>query len=267
MPDFVATAALRKLSTRPPSAEGWVHEIKFDGYRIQMRVEDGEVTLKTRKGLDWTDKFPAIAKAAAKLPDAIIDGEICRARTATASRISRRCRPRCRTARPMSWSSLRSTCCSPTARICARCRCSSARNGSQAARALANRPRADPLRRAFRRDGDAVLHSALPHGLEGIISKRPTRPIAAGRGESWIKTKCRAGHEVVIGGWTTTGGKFRSLLVGVYNGDHLVYTGRVGTGYGRDTVKRIMPALKARQREKSLHRQECAAPAAATSLG
>jgi bifunctional non-homologous end joining protein LigD len=56
---------------------GWIHEIKFDGYRIQMRVENGEATLKTRKGLDWTAKYPAIAEAASALPDAIIDGEIC----------------------------------------------------------------------------------------------------------------------------------------------------------------------------------------------
>jgi bifunctional non-homologous end joining protein LigD len=63
---------------RPPSADGWIHEIKFDGYRIQMRALGGEVTLKTRKGLHWTGKYPAIAKAASKLPDAIIDGEILR---------------------------------------------------------------------------------------------------------------------------------------------------------------------------------------------
>ena len=53
-----------------------MHEIKFDGYRIQMRVEDGDVSLKTRKALDWTEKFSAIAKAASVLPDAILDGEI-----------------------------------------------------------------------------------------------------------------------------------------------------------------------------------------------
>ena len=46
-------------------ADGWCHEIKFDGYRVQLRVEDGEAALKTRKGLDWTDKFAAIAKEAA----------------------------------------------------------------------------------------------------------------------------------------------------------------------------------------------------------
>ncbi|WP_445344456.1 DNA polymerase ligase N-terminal domain-containing protein [Aliirhizobium terrae] len=76
MPDFIAPQLCETLQ-RPPSPQGWVHEIKFDGYRIQMRIESGQVTLKTRKGLDWTAKFPAIAKSGAKLPDAIIDGEIC----------------------------------------------------------------------------------------------------------------------------------------------------------------------------------------------
>ena len=54
-----------------------MHEVKFDGYRMQLRVEDGKAKLFTRKGLDWTGKFAAIAKAAAKLPDCIMDGEVC----------------------------------------------------------------------------------------------------------------------------------------------------------------------------------------------
>src|SRR5690606_2310310 len=62
---------------RPPAGDNWLHEIKFDGYRIQMRIANGAVTLKTRKGLDWTAKYPEIAKAATELPDCIIDGEIC----------------------------------------------------------------------------------------------------------------------------------------------------------------------------------------------
>jgi len=61
---------------RPPGGEGWCHEIKFDGYRAQLRVEDGEAALKTRKGLDWTEKFPAVAKEGSALPDVLIDGEI-----------------------------------------------------------------------------------------------------------------------------------------------------------------------------------------------
>ena len=84
---------------------------------------------------------------------------------------------------------------------------------------------ADPLRRAFRdrrRRGAAV---GLQLSLEGIVSKKLDAPYRSGRTDSWTKAKCRAGHEVVIGGWTTTDGKFRSLLVGVYRGEHLVYVG------------------------------------------
>src|ERR1700761_8479552 len=80
--------------------------------------------------------------------------------------------------------------------------------------------------------------------LEGIVSKRTDAPYHGGRGDDWTKAKCRAGHEVVIGGWSTTAGKFRSLLVGVHRGDHLIYVGRVGTGYSGDKVKRLLPRLK-----------------------
>src|ERR1700692_998389 len=75
MPDFVAPELCASVD-RPPSGEGWCHEIKFDGYRVQLRIEDGVATLKTRKGLDWTDKFEAIAKEAGALPDMLIDGEV-----------------------------------------------------------------------------------------------------------------------------------------------------------------------------------------------
>ena len=84
----------------------------------------------------------------------------------------------------------------------------------------------------FESGGDAVLQSACRLSLEGIVSKKLDAPYRSGRSDSWTKAKCRAGHEVVIGGWRTTSGKFRSLLVGVHRGDHLVYVGRVGTGFG-----------------------------------
>ena len=76
MPDFIEPQ-LTKLVDRAPSEPGWVHEIKLDGYRLQLRVEDGKATLKTRKGLDWTRKFQAIADVAEQLPDCMIDGEAC----------------------------------------------------------------------------------------------------------------------------------------------------------------------------------------------
>jgi bifunctional non-homologous end joining protein LigD len=89
-----------------------------------------------------------------------------------------------------------------------------------------------------------VLQSACKLELEGIVSKKLDAPYRSGRTDSWTKAKCRAGHEVVIGGWKTNAGKFRSLMAGVYRGDHLAYVGIVGTGFSADKVKRIMPFLK-----------------------
>ena len=77
LPDFIPPS-LATLSAAPPSGSGWLHEIKFDGYRIQARLDQGEVRLLTRKGLDWTKKFPNVTEAVAKLnaKTALIDGEV-----------------------------------------------------------------------------------------------------------------------------------------------------------------------------------------------
>src|SRR6202022_3676447 len=97
----------------------------------------------------------------------------------------------------------------------------------------------------FEDRGDTILQSARKLSLEGIVSKKLDAPCRSGRSENWTKAKGRDGHEVVLGGWKTTNGKFRSLMAGVYRGDHLAFVGLVGTGFGQDTVRRIMPALKA----------------------
>lgn len=99
--------------------------------------------------------------------------------------------------------------------------------------------------------GDAVLRSACRMDLEGILSKRLDAPYQSGRADSWTKSKCRAGHEVVIGGYTTTDGAFRSLIAGVYRGGRLVPVGRVGTSFSRAKVDRLLPQLKALETEKS----------------
>jgi bifunctional non-homologous end joining protein LigD len=75
VPDFVEPQ-LCKSAERPPSAGEWAHEVKFDGYRMQLRIAGGKATLKTRKGLDWSEKFPAITALAENFPDALIDGEV-----------------------------------------------------------------------------------------------------------------------------------------------------------------------------------------------
>ena len=99
--------------------------------------------------------------------------------------------------------------------------------------------------------GEAVLRSACRLSLEGVVSKRLAAPYRSGRGDDWVKAKCRAGHEVVLGGWTTTGADFRSLIAGVYRDGQLVHVGRIGTGFGKDKLKTLLPRLKANAADAS----------------
>jgi bifunctional non-homologous end joining protein LigD len=101
----------------------------------------------------------------------------------------------------------------------------------------------------FEDGGEAVLRSACRLSLEGIVSKRGDAPYVSGRTNTWVKSKCRAGHEVVIGGYSTTAGK--SLLVGVHRGDGFVYVGRVGTGFGAAKVKTLSRKLRALKTPRS----------------
>ena len=186
--------------------------------------------------------------------------------TTAARRISPRCRRRSRTARPRSWCFSSSTRCSQGRRTCARCRSRSARRGCRPA--CEHAPANIRYVEHFVTAGDAVLRSACRMDLEGIVSKRLDAPYQSGRGESWMKSKCRAGHEVVIGGWTTTDGAFRSLIAGVNRDGRLVHVGRVGTGFGREKVDRLLPQLKALETDKSpFTGKDRAARAARRALG
>jgi bifunctional non-homologous end joining protein LigD len=251
MPSFVPPQ-LCKLTSRPPSADSWLHEIKFDGYRIQMRVEDGDVSLKTRTGLDWTDKFPAIAKSAAKLPNAIIDGEIVA--------LSKTGNP--------DFSGLQTALSDGSTDDLVFFAFDLMFSGGEDLRQMPLFERKKKLRKSlekfikvkkspiryvehFKAGGDAILESARKAGIEGIVSKNYNSTYRSGRSDSWLKAKCRPGQEVVIGGWKTTAGKFRSLMVGQHKGEHLAYAGIVGTGYSASIVKRILPELKAAAASKS----------------
>jgi bifunctional non-homologous end joining protein LigD len=251
MPDFVAPQLCR-LVDRPPSGEGWCHEIKFDGYRVQLRVEGGEATLKTRKGLDWTDKFKAIAKEGSALPDALIDGEIVALdhdgapdfSTLQAAISDGKTDSLIFFAFDLLFAAGEDLRQLPLAERKQRLK-----------KLLEARPKARAKRvryvEHFENGGDAVLQSACKLSLEGIVSKELGAPYRSGRTDHWTKAKCRAGHEVVIGGWKTTNGKFRSLMAGVHRGDHLAFVGMVGTGFGQDKVRQIMPALKAAASDQS----------------
>ncbi|MBB3965789.1 DNA ligase D [Rhizobium metallidurans] len=249
MPDFIAPQ-LCETRERPPAADGWIHEIKFDGYRIQMRIENGTVTLKTRKGLDWTVKYPAIAESGAALPDAIIDGEICALDEHGAP----------------DFAALQAALSEGNTDELVFFAFDMLFEGNED---LRERPLTDRKERLqqllsdagedprmrfvehFETGGDAVLRSACKLSLEGIVSKQADAPYQSGRTDTWVKSKCRAGHEVVIGAYAKTNGKFRSLLVGVNRGDHFVYVGRVGTGYGAAKLDVLLPKLHALETSRS----------------
>ena len=243
IPAFVAPQLCISVEN-PPSGGGWGHEIKFDGYRMQLRVEDGQVSLKTRKGLDWTEKFGAIAKEARPLPDALIDGEIVALDHNGVPEFSalQAALSEGKTGNLLFFAfdllfvedmDLRRL---------------PLRERKTRLKALLDEHGRDKSIRYvehFEADGVAVMESARELKLEGIVSKKLEASYHSGRTESWTKAKARAGQEVVIGGWKTTNGKFRSLMAGVYRDNHLAFVGMVGTGFGQDKVKAIMPALKA----------------------
>lgn len=249
MPEFFPPQ-LCKSQDRPPSASGWLHEIKFDGYRVQMRVEAQEVQLRTRKGLDWTKRFKQIATDAADLADVIIDGEICALDDNGAP----------------DFAALQAALSEGKTEDLVYFAFDLLYADGQDLRQLPLDQRKSRLERRladakpgmriryvdhFETGGDAVLRSACRLSLEGIVSKKADAPYQSGRSDSWVKSKCRAGHEVVIGGYATTSGRFRSLLAGVYRGEHFVYVGRVGTGFGGGRSRMLLDTLRPLHRARS----------------
>jgi bifunctional non-homologous end joining protein LigD len=248
MADFIKPQ-LCKTVDRPPAGAGWVHEIKLDGYRVQLRVAGGGASIRTRSGLDWTKIFPAIAGAAAALPDGILDGEIVALNNqdipdfaALQAAISE-----ARTDELVFFAF--DLLADETGDI----RQQALERRKAKLREVLRHADAGNLRYVehFDTGGDAILKSACRLSLEGIVSKRLDAAYNSGRGDDWVKSKCRAGHEVVIGGWTTTNGAFRSLLAGVYRDGALVFVGRVGTGYGEAKVAKLLPELQKVKSKKS----------------
>jgi len=243
MPEFVEPQTCR-MASHPPPGGGWAHEIKFDGYRIQMRVEDGRVVLRSRSGLDWTHRFPEIATAARDWPDGLFDGEIVG--------LNHKGMP----SFPHLTSALSS---GKTAGLVFYLFDLLFQEGldlrelplTERKQRLAELVEAAPrpgerLRYVdhFITPGSAVLESACRMDLEGIVSKRVEAPYRSGRTDSWVKSKCRGGQEVVIAGFTTEGERFRSLIAGVHRDGRFVHVGRIGTGFSQSTGASLLKRLK-----------------------
>lgn len=253
LPDFVEPQ-LATLVDKAPSGARWVHEIKFDGYRLEVRIEDGEVRLLTRTGLDWTSRFGSrLAEAFKALPasNALIDGELvveggngASSFSALQADLSEE-----RTDRFLFYAfdllfldgeDLR--------------RKPLVERKAALAKLLAGVP--DPLRYSehFEEDGDVMLRHACRLSLEGLVSKLADAPYRSGRFKDWRKSKCTERQEFVIGGYvpsTVSSHAIGSLVLGVYEDGRLRHVGRVGTGYTARIAADLWKQLQPLARDKS----------------
>ncbi|MBX4892839.1 DNA ligase D [Rhizobium bangladeshense] len=245
MPDFIEPA-LARLKPKPPAGDRWIHEIKFDGYRLQVRIENGEVRMLTRSGLDWTEKFGSdVLEAFAALPvqSAVIDGEIVVERDSGASDFS---------ALQHDLSEGRDD------RFVFYAFDLLHLDGYNLVNAaLLDRKQLlesllpgdnDKLRYSghFNESGGLVLDHACRLSLEGVISKLRDSKYTSGRKGDWIKSKCSHRQEFVIGGYvpsTSMKNAIGSLAMGYYQGGELKHVGRVGTGYTAATAQMLYEKL------------------------
>jgi len=235
LPVFVEPQ-LAMLKDKAPAGPNWLHEIKFDGYRVQARLQDGKAKLLTRTGLDWTRRFGKEIRAALeRIPAgrALIDGELVVEIDAGSTDFSALQEDLAagrsdrfafyafdllhldgRDLRPVPLEERKET-----------------------LRALLAASDPGPRIRYsehFAENGELVMKHACRLSLEGIVSKRRDRPYRSGRGKDWIKSKCSSRQEFVIGGYvpsSTSQKAIGSLVMGYYEDGKLVYAGRVGTGY------------------------------------
>ena len=239
----------------PPAGEGWRHEIKLDGYRMQLRVGASAASWYSRNGNDWTSRLPDFSGAAAALGPGVFDGELCV--------LSGDGSP--------NFSALRSAMGSRQAgaikgeltffvfdmlydgAVDLRPKPLAERRGRLERVGLADEGRVR-LTEPLPGGGPDLLTAACRLGLEGIVSKRLDAAYDAREGrraDSWVKAKCRPAQEVVVGGWEMNGPRFRSLLVGVYEGDVFRYVGAIGTGFSAGVVAELLPRLRTVETDRS----------------
>ena len=248
LPDFVPLS-LATLYDQVPAGDGWLHEIKFDGYRMEARLDHGNVQLLTRKRQDLTHRFEPVAEAVSKLPaaTALLDGEIVVEDHRGISDFSL-LQTDLRNGRTDRFIYYvfdllhldgRDLLSEPLlARKAALAGLLKARGQSGIIRYTEN----------FDEAGPVILRHACEMGLEGIISKRRDAAYRSGRSDNFIKSKCRGGQEVVVVGYspsTALPNAIGALTIALHEEGKLRYAGRVGTGYTQKTARELFQKLQA----------------------
>ena len=243
MPEFIEPQ-LATLVTEAPEGSAWLHELKFDGYRIFCRIDGGRVSLLTRHRQDWTARFAVLAEAAKKLPgrQAILDGELV-ALAEDGVQDFQLLQNALRLGRPahlvyyafdllhLDGRALRDLPLLERKKTLQRLMSGDAKAGDGSVIRYSEH---------FIGDGRELLAKACGAGLEGIVSKRVDEPYRSGRSRSWLKIKCSKRQEFVIAGFTDPAGArvgLGALLLGVYDdAGALRYAGKVGTGFDDETL-------------------------------
>ena len=243
-----AKVQLATLAKKTPEGDTWIHEIKFDGYRMLCHIKDGKVRFISRNGKDWTKKFGGLSHELAKLPieSGIIDGEVVILE------------PDGRTSFQALQNAFRSAEEPPFLLYVfdllyvngLDVRDASIEDRKAVLELIVPNESESPIKFSDHviGNGQKLFDEATRLKLEGIISKRLGRPYSAGRGPDWLKVKCSMREEFVIGGFTKPAGDrqhFGALAIGYHDADgDLIYAGRVGTGFDGKTLASLHKKFK-----------------------
>lgn len=249
LPSFIPPQLALSVD-HPPTGPEWAHEVKFDGYRLQLHNHGGQLTVMSRSGLDWTHRFPGLAEAIAAFPDSIIDGEAVAFKQGSVPDFSALQVALHEGAQDRIFFYAFDLLFAEGVDLRER----PLRERKQRLLDMIGPDQSQRLRYVehFTTAGDAVLRSACRMELEGIVSKRLDAPYRSGRGDAWQKTKCRGRQEFVIGGYAPMKEKQQglgALVVGMMHDGALSYAGKVGTGYSEAIAADLLPKLRALSRK------------------
>jgi len=254
-PPPIRELQLATLVDAAPAGPEWLHEQKFDGYRILAELDRGTVRLLSRRFKDWTDAFPTVTAAVGKLPvtHALLDGEV--AAVVPDGRTSFQALQNEKTGANITYFVFDLLALDHEDLTELPLEDRKARL-EQLVDSIPERGKPGVIRYSDHvvGDGPAFFALACQRGLEGIISKRRDKPYLPGRGPTWLKTKCLLRQELVIGGFTDPEGARRgigALLVGFYDRERLVYAGKVGTGYSHRMLLDLRERLDSLERPAS----------------
>ncbi|MGO4511889.1 non-homologous end-joining DNA ligase [Bradyrhizobium sp. 2TAF36] len=238
-PDFVEPALASSIE-KVPSGSRWIHEIKFDGYRVQVHLHNEAIKVFTRRGHDWTRRFKKVADDAwhIKASSAIIDGEIvvpAADGTTDFSVLQNELRGSSRSIVLVAFDLL-------YLKGCDLRKLPLFRRKAELKKIIAGTE--IQFSESFEIEGREMFAHACKIGLEGVVSKVRDSVYASGRGNNWVKKTCAQRETLTIAGFALDGTKWDGLYVGRRKGADLVYAGKVDHGFDRVSTAELRRRLE-----------------------